>query len=116
MSSTIETVRICQECGKKFTARTTKTRFCTLRCNRRNYKKRERDAKVKKSEKETVEKRQLPTANLGAKAYLSVKDACALLTISRTTLWRLIGDKKIKSVKLGRRVVIARHSIDKLFI
>lgn len=61
---------------KKNTARTTKTRFCTLRCNRRNYKKRERDAKVMTSEKETVEKRQIPIANLGAKAYLSINHGC----------------------------------------
>ncbi|WP_188584494.1 helix-turn-helix domain-containing protein [Dyadobacter sediminis] len=47
---------------------------------------------------------------------MSIKDACSLLTISRTTLWRLIEDRKIKSVKLGRRIVISRISIDKLFI
>ncbi|WP_159471236.1 helix-turn-helix domain-containing protein [Dyadobacter sp. 3J3] len=116
MSSTIETIRICQECGNKFTARTTVTRFCCLKCNRRNYKKRARKVKVEKSEKLTIEKKQLPPREVATKSYLSIKDACSLLTISRTTLWRLIGDRKIKSVKLGRRIVISRISIDKLFI
>lgn len=116
MSSTIETVRICQECSKRFTAKTTQTRFCCLKCNRRNYKKRVRQGKVEQSEKETVEKRQITKSDVSSKSYLSVRDACSLLTISRTTLWRLIGDRKIKSVKLGRRIVISRSSIDKLFI
>ncbi|KAA6441153.1 helix-turn-helix domain-containing protein [Dyadobacter flavalbus] len=121
MSSSIETVRICQECNKRFTARTTQTRFCCLKCNRRNYKKRVRQGKVEQSEKETVERRQVSknktsAGDTSAKNYLSVQDTCSLLTISRTTLWRLISDRKIKSVKLGRRIVISRSSIDKLFI
>ena len=46
MSSNIRITRICEHCGQEFTAKTVKTRYCSHACNRKGYKKVERDNKV----------------------------------------------------------------------
>jgi hypothetical protein len=38
MSSNIRLDRVCEECNKIFVAKTTVTRFCSSRCNNKNYK------------------------------------------------------------------------------
>ena len=52
MSSNIEVQRICEYCDKEFTARTTKTRFCSHACNSRAYKANIKSIKVENSNKE----------------------------------------------------------------
>ncbi|MBF0379887.1 MAG: helix-turn-helix domain-containing protein [Magnetococcales bacterium] len=44
---------------------------------------------------------------------VSVGDAIQLLGIGRTKLYELLGDKKIESVKIGRRTLIKRASLRK---
>ncbi len=46
MSSNIKVERICEWCGKKFTAQTTVTRFCSKRCSEHSYKERMRQKKM----------------------------------------------------------------------
>lgn len=46
--------------------------------------------------------------NLPKLSY-SVKDACAALGVSRTTLYKLVRSGRIKPVKLGLRRVIFSH-------
>ena len=46
MSSNIRVQRICQFCGKEFTARTTVTKYCSDVCAKRAYKARKRTEKV----------------------------------------------------------------------
>jgi endogenous inhibitor of DNA gyrase (YacG/DUF329 family) len=52
MSSNIQVQRICQHCGKEFTARTTKTLYCSHRCNSADYKAKVRAGKIGISNKE----------------------------------------------------------------
>jgi len=49
MSSNIEVQRVCQLCGKKFTARTTVTKYCSDRCSKKAYKLRYRESKILQS-------------------------------------------------------------------
>lgn len=114
MSSNILVKRICEECGAVFLAKTTMTRFCGMRCNRKNYKGRVRQKKVAASDKETAEKVAPKKATL-QQEFLSIKDVCLLLSISRTTLWRLAKEKKIRVNKIGDRSIISRREIDNLF-
>jgi endogenous inhibitor of DNA gyrase (YacG/DUF329 family) len=46
MSSNITVNKICEHCGKVFTAKTTVTRFCSSQCNSRNYKQKVRNEKL----------------------------------------------------------------------
>ena len=44
-------------------------------------------------------------------AWLNYKQAEAYANLSRTTLWQLISDRKIKAARIGRAVRIERNSL-----
>ena len=102
MSSNITIQRICQHCGKEFTARTTVTQYCGDSCAKRAYKARQKEAKVESSNRQTKAIKEKPMEDLKAKAFLSVADTCQLLGISRWTLWRLIKRGELPAAKFGR--------------
>jgi excisionase family DNA binding protein len=52
---------------------------------------------------------------LGSKDFLSIEETCKLLGASRMTIYRQIKSGTIKAAKLGRRTIIKRTEIDKLF-
>ena len=117
MSSNILISRLCDHCGNSFIARTTVTRFCSKICNSRFYKKRMRDKKILKSIEETQEKT-VSNSNRSYsvdKPFLNVNETCLLLGVSRTTLWRLIKNERLKVTKIGSRIIIAKENIYKLF-
>jgi excisionase family DNA binding protein len=119
MSSNIRITRICLHCGNEFTAKTTVTKFCGDYCSKRNYKKRKREGKIADSNTETVARQTEPItarqAEVRAKEFLSVKDACVLVGVSRWTLARAIKDGQLNAVRFGRRVVLKRGDVDRLF-
>lgn len=45
---------------------------------------------------------------------LRIEDACRAIGIGRTSLYKLIGESKIKTVTLAGRVLILRSEIDRL--
>lgn len=115
MSSNIKVTRICQFCGKEFTARTTVTRTCGDPCAKRLYKQRKREQKVQASEVETQAVRMQPVEDLKAKEYLSVDQAATLLGVSRRTLYRMLERNELPAGKAGRRTIIRRADLDLLF-
>lgn len=66
-------------------------------------------------DKEYEQKKNDLISEIQKKDYLDVKEAAQLLGASRWTIARLIKSGKIRSVKLGSKVVIARSSLDQLF-
>jgi len=89
MSSNIEIQRICEYCNKEFTARTTKTKYCSHKCNQRHYK---------------------------AKEFLTIIEVATLLNCSTKTIYRHIDKGNIKAVNLGQRLTrVKRSSLDKIF-
>jgi excisionase family DNA binding protein len=115
MSSKIEITKVCQECGKEFTARTTVTRFCSHACARKNYKKRKKAEKLYQVKSPAEQKTGYNLSKLSDKEFLSIADACQLLGASRMTIYRQIKNGNIKAVKLGRRTIIKKAEIEKLF-
>ena len=115
MSSNIEVQRICEYCGKLFTARTTQTRFCSHTCNSRAYKANLKSLKVELSNKETQRFISQPIEELKAKPFLSINETCKLLGISRRTIYRMLERGEIKAGKAGKRTLIQRSVIDNLF-
>jgi excisionase family DNA binding protein len=116
MSSNIKAQRICQRCGKEFTARTTVTRYCGDDCAKRAYKARQRAAKVELCNIETQVIKAKPIEKIKAKEFLTVRDVSILLNSSLRTVYRLIAHGHIKAVNISQRKTLIMHSeIDKLF-
>ncbi|MVZ62134.1 helix-turn-helix domain-containing protein [Sphingobacterium humi] len=119
MSSNIQVTRICQHCNKEFIAKTTVTKFCSEFCGKRNYKLRQKQAKIARSEAETQEVRNvksLPTSkDLSNKEFLSVTEVGKLIGCSRQNVYKLINTGKLNASNLlERKTIIKRSDIDKM--
>ena len=112
MSSNIQVQRICQHCGKEFTARTTVTQYCSDTCSKRAYKARVRKSKIEHSNKETQRIKNQPIEELKAKAFLSITDTCKLIGISRRTVYRMIKRGELIIGKAGKRTIIRRSDLE----
>lgn len=115
MSSNLRIQRICQYCGSEFTSKTTVTRTCSDKCAKRLYKKKKRDVKIEVSNEQTKRIVSKPMEELSAKAFLSISETSKLLSISRWTIWRAINRHELNAAKIGRRTLIRRADIDRLF-
>ncbi len=120
MSSKIEVQKICEFCGKEFIAKTTVTRFCGHTCASRSYKQRKKENKVGRTIEETNKQKILSITELNQevikqKDFLSIKEAHTLLGLSERTFYRLMKAGTIQATRLGKRTIIKRSEIDKLF-
>ncbi|WP_375582242.1 helix-turn-helix domain-containing protein [Cyclobacterium xiamenense] len=115
MSSNIRILRICQHCGQEFTAKTTVTKYCGEICAKKAYKIRKRKEKVRKVASIPIQKSEFNQHKIQDKDFLSIAETCELLGASRMTLYRQIKNGTIKAAKIGRRTIIKRTDIEKLF-
>lgn len=115
MSSKIEITKVCQHCGKEFIAKTTVTKFCGHACAAKSYKKRKKTEKLNQVKSPTEQRTDYNFSQLNEKEYLSIADTCQLLGASRMTIYRQIKNGNINAVKLGRRTIIKKSEIEKLF-
>ncbi len=114
MSSKIRVQRICQHCNREFTAQTTVTKYCSLKCAQRAYKARKKAEKIKRSNVETLQTKIRPIEQLKAKEFLSINEVCQLVGISRRTVYRLIEQGDLKKIKIGSRTIIKRTTLNRL--
>ncbi|MFY0673964.1 MAG: helix-turn-helix domain-containing protein [Bacteroidia bacterium] len=115
MSSNMRIPKICEHCGKDYIAKTTVTKYCSDTCAKRAYKKRKRNEKVKALPNMVEQKIAHTRDALQQKEFLSIKETCGLLGMSRMTLYRQIKSGHITAAQMGRRVIISRCEIEKLF-
>jgi len=115
MSSNIKIQRICLYCGSEFTAKKTVSKTCSDNCAKRLYKQKQRAAKIEASNRETQQIISKPIVELKAKEFLTITETCSLLSISRWTIWRAIKRDELNAGKIGRRTLIRRSDLDKLF-
>lgn len=123
MSTNIRVEKICQYCKKTFVAKTLITKYCSSKCNSRDYKLRKKYEKLTGSLGENQDpSKTLPTPTatylntLHEKPFLTVGDVSKLLGISKATIYRLIKDGELKAVSFSERTTrIKRSEIDKLF-
>jgi excisionase family DNA binding protein len=116
MSSYIQVQRICQYCGKEFTARTTETRYCSRRCNGKAYKAKKRLAKVEASDRQTMQIKIRPITELNAKDFLTVREVATLMSCSKRSVYLSIQKGYINAVNLGQRITrVKRSDLDRLF-
>ena len=116
MSSNIRIQRICQHCEKEFKAKTTVTKYCSDDCAKRAYKARKKDEKVTASDKETRSIISRPIEELKIKDFLTITEACKILSVSRWTIWRAIKRNELIAGKIGRRTIIRRADLEKIFV
>ncbi len=116
MSSNIKVQRICQHCGTEFTARTTVTKYCSLRCGSMAGKAKKKAEKVFQSNTETKQIKNQPIEALKAKEFLTVREVALLLNVSVRSAYYYIQSGRINAVNLGQRITrVKRSGIDKLF-
>lgn len=116
MSSNIEIERICQYCGKEFTARKTTSKTCSDHCAKMFYKARMRAEKIGKSNIQTLEMKNQSIEELRSKEFLTVREVARLLNCSVRSAYYYIASGNIKAVNLGKRITrVKRSDIDKLF-
>lgn len=116
MSSNIRIESNCDFCGKKFIAKTLKTRYCSHTCNSRDYKMKLKNKTLKgevKNRKESEISKDLEA--LKNKEYLSARDAAVIVGCSTKTIYRLLNDGTIKGVNLSKRLTrINKKSLDRI--
>ncbi|MEN2416449.1 helix-turn-helix domain-containing protein [Flavobacterium mesophilum] len=115
MSSNIKITRVCEFCKNEFTARTTKTLYCSLKCSSRAYKARTRQSKIDQSNRQTEIAKNPDLEIVKTKDFISVKQAGLLYGISRRTIYRIISRGELDIAKFGARTVIRRCDMDSFF-
>jgi excisionase family DNA binding protein len=116
MSSNITVQRICIQCNIEFTAKTTVTKYCSLKCASRFNKQKVKNAKIELSNNETQSIKNQSIENLKIKEFLKVKEVATLLNCSVRSVYYYIDNGTIHAVNLGERITrIKRIEIDKIF-
>lgn len=116
MSSNISVYRICGFCGFEFVAHKTTTKYCSLKCSSKDYKRRLKNQKIEKSNLQTIKIKNQPLIDLKYKEFLNVKQVALLLGFSVKTVYRLINIKTINAYNFSeRKTLIRRCDINALF-
>ncbi len=120
MSSNIRIKRVCQHCGKLFTARTTVTKCCSDDCAKRLYKKRQREANIIESNQQTSKDVANQVDGLSAhltkvdpfvKLLIDIDELSAITCLSRRTLFRLMKDIQFPRLNIGRRLLFKKEDV-----
>lgn len=116
MSSNIEIERTCLFCNNTFIAKTTKTKYCSLKCASKAYKQKQRKAKIENSTKGILSKpNSTDLSILKGREYFTVSKAALLLGVSRATMYRYLAANIIKSLVIRGKTFVRRQDIDALF-
>lgn len=109
-AANFQILRVCDECGNTFMAKTVESRYCSKACTNRAYNKRKKE----KQKAEQLEK--VVAAIPDSRDFISIPEAVAIFGISRETIRRLIHKGEIKAVNLGVRLTrIDRHAMEEKF-
>lgn len=118
MSSNISIQKVCEYCGKDFTAKTTVTRCCSDDCAKKAYKARKRAEKINASIIQVEEKKQKkvkPIEDLKEKEFLNVTQVSRLIGCSRQNVYKLINSGKLKASNiLEKKTIVKRQDLELL--
>lgn len=100
----------CEVCGQSFVPKTVDSVYCSKKCGAAAYRK-------KKVQKKKEEEQQAVIDKISAdRLYISVPEAIALFGVAKSTLYRLVRQKRIPAINLGTRLVrIDRAAIEEMF-
>lgn len=115
MSSNIKIKRVCEHCHAVFMARTTRTRYCSHKCNSRAYKAQERNQKLQQSQTETEDALISPALSSPPpslpKILITVQELSALINLSHRTIYRVMKDEKFPKLKVGKRLLFNKEAV-----
>lgn len=118
MSSNIRIEKICIFCKEKFIAKTFSTKYCSHKCNSRDYKRKIKEEKIQNSKEQfqtEMKLKELKVVNLEdieKKFYLTVKEVCLIMSISESTVRKLIKSGFIKTTRLGKKHFIKKSELE----
>jgi excisionase family DNA binding protein len=116
MSSNITIQRICIQCNQEFTAKTTVTKYCSIKCASKYNKQKIKNAKIKVSNKETQSVKSYSLDKLKDREFLTVTQASKIIGCSRQNIYKMIKSNKLFATNiLEKKTIIKRTEIDKLF-
>ena len=100
----------CEVCGQSFVPKTVGSIYCSKNCSAAAYRK-------KKALEKKEEEQQAVIDKISAdRLYLSVPEAIAIFGVAKSTLYRLVRQKRIPAINLGTRLVrIDRAAIEQMF-
>lgn len=100
----------CAVCGQAFVPKTIDSIYCSKTCSSAAYREKKRQKRKEEEKKAVVAKIS------DDRLYISVPEAVALFNIAKSTLYRLIRQKRIPAINLGTRLVrIDRAAIEEMF-
>jgi excisionase family DNA binding protein len=123
----MELKKHCIYCGKVFTAKRVSTMYCSHKCNSRHYKQKAKEEKIRKAKEADTSRLKKPKRTvyhevnnepvtsikiIENKRYLSIKETHQLLSISRTTLWRLMKNRQISFIKIKGKTLFRKDDIN----
>lgn len=112
MARKFEYKKVCKCCGKTFTAYTSTTKYCSSICSKRGHKAELRDKRLQTNSEEIQESNR---KKLLSQEFLSITSAAALLSISRPTVYKMIANGEIKTIRISERIVrIKRTDIEQI--
>ena len=100
----------CEVCGQFFVPKTVDSVYCSKKCGAAAYRK-------KKAQRKKEEEQQAVIDKISAdRLYISVPEAIAIFGVAKSTLYRLVRQKRIPAINLGTRLVrIDRAAIEEMF-
>lgn len=119
MSSNQSIKKICQHCNEVFIAQKATTKFCSLKCAQRNYKLRQKNARIKKSNDANVQilqskqpaKQEKGSSSSVTSELIDIKALSALTSLSERTLFRLIKDDNFPKLRIGRNLLFHQQTV-----
>ncbi|MDR2824927.1 MAG: helix-turn-helix domain-containing protein [Prevotellaceae bacterium] len=112
MVGNFEYKKVCKCCGKTFTAYKSTTNYCCTSCANRAYK---ADLKAKQQQADSEEIREHNRQKLLSQEFLSISSAAALLSISRPTIYKMIANGELKTIRISKRIVrVKRADLEQL--
>ena len=112
MTRKFECQKVCKYCGKTFTAHTSTTKYCSTSCANRACK---AEFRAKRLQADSEEIQECNRQNLLSQEYLSLTNAAALLGISRPTIYKIIANGELPTIRISERVVrVKKSDLEKL--
>jgi excisionase family DNA binding protein len=103
---------VCKHCGKTFTAYTSTTKYCSTTCANRGHK---AELRAKRQQADNEEIRERSRQELLSQEFLSISSAAALLSISRPTIYKMIANGGLKTIRIGERTIrIKRTDLEQI--
>lgn len=134
MSSNIRVQKVCEECQREFTAKTTVTRCCSDICAKRLYKRKNRKLLLDQTEQNTRAKKVVKLLNQSIevskssqllqsviskpiedktvnKELLNIAEMAFVVGVSKRTFQRLIITENIPRLYIGKRILFNKKEV-----